>query len=180
VCLPLLISTQRAQVHDQGEHFMNNATQPASPIFPRPDIFRACVNTKPFLTTRLSGLSCLRPELVGARTHRIWKIHAEGHVGRHRTMLGLFIDQTLEPGSYDLVRNDRITAVYHRTPKQVAQVYHSRDFQRGSVTLLEFNPDTGRLRGTFEFAMSAIGFDVSGGEFDVVCPREEDGLASPR
>jgi hypothetical protein len=159
---------------------MNQALTRASSTAPTPDIFRASVNTKPFLTTRLSGLSCLRPELVGARTHRIWKIHAEGQVARHRTMMGLFIDQTLEPGTYDLVRNDRITAVYHRTPKQVAQVYHSRDFQRGSLTLLEFNPVTGRLRGTFEFAMSAIGFDVSGGEFDVMCPREENGFASSR
>lgn len=159
---------------------MNNAPQPASSTSPRPDIFRAFVNSKPFMASRLSGLSCLRPELCGARTHRIWKIHAEGQVARHRTMLGLFIDQTLEPGTYDLVRNDRITVVYHRTPKQVLQVFHSRDFQRGSLTLIEFKPDTGRLRGTFEFSMSAIGFDVSGGEFDVVCPREEDGLASPR
>jgi hypothetical protein len=180
VHLPSLTPIQPGQVHDQGEHFMNTRNQPASPTRPRPDIFRAFVNTKPFVASRLSGLSCLRPELSGARTHRIWKIHAEGQVARHRTMLGLFIDQTLEPGTYDLVRNDRITVVYHRTPKQVVQVFHSRDFQCGSVTLLEFNSDTGRLRGTFEFAMSAIGFDVSGGEFDVVCPREEDGLASPR
>lgn len=135
--------------------------------------FSAMINDKPFLTTSLTGLSCLRPELVGARTCRIWKINVVGQVARHRTMLGLFIDQTLQPGTYDLVCDDRVSAVYHLTPPQLSQVYHSQNFQSGSVTLLECNAETGRLRGTFEFGMSAINFKVSAGEFDLVCDRDD-------
>lgn len=132
----------------------------------------ALVNGKPFITQTLSGLACLRPELSGARELRIWKIHAIGKVAHRRTMLGFFIDQALQPGTYDLVGNERLTAIYHLTPKQVARVYHSCDFQVGSVTLLECNVETGRLRGTFEFAISAIEFTVSAGEFELLCPSQ--------
>lgn len=131
--------------------------------------FSALVNNKPFTLSLLQGLSCLRSELVGVRTHKIWKIHATGKVAHRRTVFGFFIDQSLQPGTYDLVRNERLTAVYHLTPRQQAQVYNSRDFQQGSLTLLECNPETGRLRGTFEFSMSAIDFTVSQGEFDLYC-----------
>jgi hypothetical protein len=139
--------------------------------------FSARINGTPLITTDLSGMSCLRPELTGARSQRIWKIHAVGKVGPHRTALGLFIDQTLAPGIYDLVRDERLTAVYHLTPKRVAQVFHSRDFAQGRVRLLRCNADTGRLRGSFEFGIPAMNFKVSRGEFDLLCPREEDILA---
>ncbi len=158
---------------------MKDSNQTALPtLADAPNHFSAVVCGKPFVTTALSGLLCLRPELMGVRNRSIWKIHAAGHVARRRTILGLFIDQTLEPGTYDLVRNDRLTAVYHLTPPKVAQVYHSRDFQHGSVTLLECNVETGRLRGTFEFAMSAINFKVCEGEFDLLCPPQESTRAS--
>jgi hypothetical protein len=142
--------------------------------------FYASVNNRPFLTSTVNGLSCLRPELTGARTHAIWKIHAVGQVARRRTVVGLFIDQALQPGTYDLVNDERITAIYHLTPAQVARIYHSRDFDRGSVTLLECNAQTGRLRGTFEFAMPWIDFTVSEGMFDLVCPHERAAPASFR
>jgi len=154
---------------------MNDPTRPTA--LTARGHFSARINGTPFITTDLSGVSCLRPELTGARSQRIWKLHAVGKVGPHRTALGLFIDQTLTAGIYDLVRNDRLTAVYHLTPKQVAQVFHSRDFAQGRVRLLECNPDTGRLRGSFEFGIPAMNFSVSRGEFDLLCPREEDILA---
>lgn len=162
---------------------MENITHLPSPGFPRDSgqgHFHALINNKPFTTTDLQGLLCLRSELVGQRTCRIWKIHATGKVAHRRTVFGFFIDQSLEPGTYDLVRNERLTAVYHLTPKQQAQVYHSRDFQHGSVTLIECNAETGRLRGTFEFSMSAIDFTVSHGEFDLRCSPGKDLAASAR
>jgi hypothetical protein len=131
--------------------------------------FYAQVNGKPFLTARLTGLTCLRSELESVQTCKIWKIHAMGKVAYRSTAFGFFIDQSLTPGAYDLARDERLAAVYHLAPKKVAQVYHARDFQEGRLTLLECNLETGRLRGTFEFAISAIGFKVSAGEFDVQC-----------
>jgi hypothetical protein len=131
--------------------------------------FNATVNGKPFLTTALTGTRCLRPELSGMRTRHIWNLHVAGQVARRRTMIGFFIDQVLTPGTYDLVGNDHLSVVYHLTPRQFARVYHSQHFQQGRVTLLECDTQTGRLRGTFDFAMSATGFKVADGEFDLVC-----------
>lgn len=151
---------------------MENITQFPSPGLPHGSsqgYFRALINDKPFTTTHLQGHLCLRSELTGERTCKIWKVHATGKVAWRRTVFGFFIDQSLEPGTYDLVRNERLTAVYHLMPRQQAQVYHSRDFQHGSVTLHECDAHTGRLRGAFEFSMSAIDFIVSQGEFDLRC-----------
>ena len=134
-----------------------------------PGHFAAVVNGRPWSLTQVTGIACKRAELEGMRTRNIWKIHAVGQVRQRRTVIGFFIDQVLVPGTYDLVRNDRLTAVYHLTPRQVATVYHSRDFQEGSVTLHECDVETGRVRGTFEFAIPAMGFRVSQGEFDLVC-----------
>ncbi|MDH0745396.1 hypothetical protein N5D61_03425 [Pseudomonas sp. GD03842] len=134
--------------------------------------FQALVNGKPFQAQSLSGLACLQTELEGVRTRNIWKIHAVGKVGCRRTLFGLFLDRSLEPGTYDLLRNDRLTVIYHLTPKQSSQVYHSRDFQQGSLNLIECPGATGRLRGAFEFAIPAVGFAVTRGEFDVLCPPE--------
>lgn len=137
-----------------------------------PDRFEAQVNGKAFISTGLSAWACLRTELEGSRSYKIWKIHAVGKVAGRRTVFGLFMDQTLPLGTYDLARDARLTVVYHLTPKRHAQVFHSRDFQQGTLTLLDGNGDTGRLRGTFEFAVPAIGFGVSGGVFDLVCRSE--------
>lgn len=134
--------------------------------------FRALVNGRPFLTTQVSAVSCLRSELKGPCSHTIWKIHVVGKVCYRRTVIGFFIDHSLPPGTYDLVGNDKLTAVYHLTPKQRAQIFHSRDFECGSMTLLECNAQTGRIRGHFEFAIPAIDFSVSRGTFDLVCPRD--------
>lgn len=131
--------------------------------------FNAVVNARQFLTTHLSAVWCLRPELDGVRTHSIWKVHAVGQVASRRTVFGLFIDRMLKPGTYDLVANDRLTVVYHLTPRRIAQVYHSRDFQQGSLTLLACEIETGRLKGTFEFAIPAIGFEVTDGQFELIC-----------
>ncbi|WP_341958881.1 hypothetical protein [Pseudomonas sp. RC10] len=137
--------------------------------FDKDSRFSAVVNGKPFITTRLQGIACLRSELEGVQTRQIWKIHATGKVAHRRTVFGFFIDQSLQPGTYDLVRNERVSAVYHLTPKQQAMVFHSRDFQDGTLTLLECNVETGRLRGTFEFSIPAIDFNVTRGEFNLVC-----------
>lgn len=109
--------------------------------------FGALINDKHFLTTSLNGVSCLRPELIGVRTCRIWKIHAVGQVARHRTLFGLFIDHALVPGVYDLAGNERITVIYHLTPKRMSTIVHSRDVQQGRMTLLECGADSRRLRG---------------------------------
>jgi hypothetical protein len=129
--------------------------------------FQAMINDKPFLAASVTGRSCWRSELRHKPSRRIWKILATGHVARHGTSIGLFIDQTLVPGTYDLVDNPKISVVYHRTPRQIARVYHSRHFQTGSLTLLECDPDTRRLRGTFEFGMSSIDFKVTAGAFNL-------------
>lgn len=146
---------------------------PPEPVMP-PDPhnhFYAQVNGKPFLTTRLCGRSCLRSELVGVRTCKIWKIHAVGKVAHHRTVLGMFIDQSLGPGTYDLVQDERLSVIYHVTPRQFAQLYHSRDFETASVTLLECDVQTGHLRGTFEIDMPSAGLLIADGQFDVWCTQ---------
>ena len=137
-----------------------------------PDRFQALINGKPFMPQRLHALSCLQTELEGTRNRKIWKLHAVGKVAYRRTVFGIFIDQSLEPGTYDLVRDDRLTVIYHLTPRQTAQVFHSHDFQEGSLTLLECEGDAGRLRGRFEFAIPAVGFFVSCGDFDLLCRPE--------
>jgi hypothetical protein len=58
---------------------MTDSTPPTAPT--ARGHFSARINGTPFITTDLSGMSCLRPELTGARSQRIWKIHAVGKVG---------------------------------------------------------------------------------------------------
>jgi hypothetical protein len=129
--------------------------------------FQAMVNGKPFVAASVTAWSCWRAELRHKPNRRIWKVLATGHVTRHSTSIGLFIDQTLGPGTYDLVNNPCISVVYHRTPRQMARVYHSRYFQTGELILLECNPDTRRLRGTLEFGMSSINFKLAQGAFNL-------------
>lgn len=129
----------------------------------------ATINGKIFIPSDLTALACLRSELAGARTQKIWKLHAVGKVGHRRTVLGLFIDQSLGPGTYDLVRDERLSVVYHVTPRQFHQIFHAHDFQSGTVTLLECSVETGHLRGTFEINMPAADLEVTDGSFDVHC-----------
>ena len=142
----------------------------------RSGISKACelsasINGKPFTPRQLSAYSCLRPELTGKRSLKIWKIHAVGKVAHHRTVLGMFIDQSLEPGTYDLVQDERVSAIYHVTPRQFAQLYHSRDFEKGAVTLIECDVETGHLRGTFAIDMPSAGLLIADGQFDVWCTQ---------
>lgn len=143
--------------------------QPAGALVQVAGHFQALVKGKPFITKGLSGLVCLRSELDAARSSDIWKIHAAGQVAAHRTMIGFYIDRALGPGTYDLVGNEQIKTIYHLTPKRMATIFHSRDLQFGSMTLLECNLDTRRLRGTFEFSIPALGFEVRDGAFDLLC-----------
>jgi hypothetical protein len=108
-----------------------------------------------------------RPELTHASDRWIWKVIAEGKVGRKRTSIGLFLDLDLEPGTYALVGEERIKIVYSETPQSV--IYHSVHFQSGAFTLFEANRETRRLRGQFSFSISAMDFAVTDGHFDVQC-----------
>lgn len=129
--------------------------------------FQALINDKPFIATSVVALSCWRAELGDAPNRRIWKIIATGNVARQGTSIGIYIDQSLTPGTYNLINNHTISVVYHLTPRQVAQIYHSRHFQTGCLELQECNEQTKRLRGTFEFGLSSISFKVTSGAFDV-------------
>jgi hypothetical protein len=148
---------------------------PAKPPLQRPQApaargtFSAIVNGHPFITHRLSAMACLRPGRSDPLTCRIWKILATGTVRRHRTMIGLFIDQTVQPGSYNLLRNEQITVIYHLTPTRMAKIYHSRDLQQGNLTLLGCDATSGQLNGNFEFAVPTKDFHVTDGLFDLVC-----------
>lgn len=127
------------------------------------------VNHRPLVVSSLLGRLTLRPELAGAADHWIWKVIAEGKVGRKRTSIGLFLDFDLEPGTYALVGQERVRIVYNETPHWQSVIYHSTHFQSGVFTLVEANSETGRIRGQFNFSISAIGFAVTDGSFDVQC-----------
>lgn len=129
--------------------------------------FHALVNGKPFIATSVIALSCWRAELGRAPSRRIWKIIASGNVARKGTSIGIYIDQSLTPGVYDLINNHKISIVYHLTPRVIAKVYHSRHFQTGCLELQECAEQTKRLRGLFEFGLSSISFEVTSGAFDV-------------
>ncbi|UZJ62173.1 hypothetical protein OKW98_10885 [Pseudomonas sp. KU26590] len=154
---------------------------PAKPPLQRPQApaalgtFSATVNGHPFITHSLSAMACLRPGRSDPLTCRIWKILATGTVRRHRTMIGLFIDETVQPGSYNLLRNEQITVIYHLTPTRMAKIYHSRDLQQGNLTLLGCDAAAGALHGNFEFAVPTKNFHVTEGLFDLVCdPNAEE------
>lgn len=136
---------------------------------PCPGTFAAVVNHRPLVVSSLLGRLTLRPELAGVADHWIWKVIAEGKVGQKRTSIGLFLDRDLEPGSYELVGQDRIKIVYNETPHWQSVIYHSAHFQSGVFTLLEANRETRRIRGQFSFSISAMGFAVTDGSFDVQC-----------
>ena len=148
---------------------------PAKPPLQRPlapaarGTFSATVNGHPFITHSLSAMACLRPGREDPRTCRIWKILATGTVRRHRTMIGLFINESVPSGCYNLLRNEQITVIYHLTPTRMARIYHSRDLQQGNLTLLGVDAKSGQLQGNFEFAIPSEDFLLTDGLFDLVC-----------
>lgn len=145
-------------------HHLPHSIPPAPPAAER---FQMLVNGKPFVANSITGRSCWRAELASTPSRRIWKILASGRVARQGTSIGLYIDQSLTPGVYDLVDNTLISVVYHLTPRKVARVLHSRAFQRGRLALLECDPSTQRLRGTFDFSLPSSDFHVTAGKFDL-------------
>lgn len=132
-------------------------------------MFQAMINRRPLVVSSLLSRLTLRPELARASDHWIWKVIAEGKVGRKRTSIGLFLDFDLEPGTYALVGQERVRIVYNETQRWRSVVYHSAHFQCSAFTLLEANRETRRLRGQFSFSISAMGFAVTDGLFDVQC-----------
>ncbi len=131
--------------------------------------FAASVNQKPFVLSSLVGRLTKRPELSHAPDHWIWKVIADGKVGRKRTSIGLFFDHDLRLGSHNLIGHNRIKVIYNETPHWQSVIYHSGHFQTGVLTLIEANPHTMRLKGHFSFAISAMAFEVTEGAFDVQC-----------
>jgi hypothetical protein len=131
--------------------------------------FKALVTRQPLIVTSVLARLTTRLELSEAPNHWIWKVIAEGKIGQTRTCIGLFIDQGLPLGTYEIPAEPRIKVIYNQTPRWKNIVYHSGNFQSGQLTLLEADVATRRLRGEFGFSISAIGFDVSDGAFDLHC-----------
>jgi len=131
--------------------------------------FQAQVTRQPLIVTSVLARLTMRLELGEAPNHWIWKIIAEGKIGQTRTCIGLFIDQGLPLGTYEIPAEPRIKVVYNQTPRWKNIVYHSANFQAGQLTLLEADVASRRLRGEFGFSISAIGFEVSNGAFDLHC-----------
>ncbi|MFJ4145351.1 hypothetical protein [Pseudomonas sp. NPDC089734] len=131
--------------------------------------FKVNVNRTPLQVSSLLGRLTLRPELSQTPSHWIWKVIADGKVGHKRTSIGLFFDKDLEPGTYDLIGNERIKVVYNETPHWQSVIYHSAHFQAGLFTLIESDPQKQRLQGLFNFSIPAIDFEVTDGAFEVYC-----------
>jgi hypothetical protein len=138
----------------------------------------ATINGKPVVFSQVSAVACLRCELEAAGNRAIWKIHAVGKVAHRRTVMGLFIDQSLAPGTYDLVNDEHLAMVYHVTPRQFFQLYHAHDFQSGCVTLLECDAQHKRLRGTFQMSMPRAGLEITDGSFDLLWAEVRPSAAS--
>lgn len=129
--------------------------------------FQAQVNQHPFkVTSLLAGLT-LRPELSSVPTHWIWKVIAEGKVDRKCASIGLFFDRDLPLGTYDLLASPHIKIIYNQTPHWQSIIYHSEHFQSGQLTLLEADIPSQRLRGEFDFSISAVDFAVTDGTFEL-------------
>ena len=111
----------------------------------------------------------LRPELLQVAYHWIWKIVAEGKVGRRRTSIGLFFDRDLAPGTYPLVGHSPVRVVYNEAPHSQGIIYHSAHLQSGTLTLQAVDPRHRRVQGRFDFGISAVDFEVSRGRFTVQC-----------
>ena len=131
--------------------------------------FQAQVTRQPLIVTSVLAQLTMRLELGELPSHWIWKVIAEGKIGQTRTCIGLFIDQGLSLGTYQIPAEPRIKVVYNQTPRWKNIIYHSENFQAGQLTLLEADVASRRLRGEFGFSISAIDFEVSDGAFDLHC-----------
>lgn len=131
--------------------------------------FQAQVTRQPLIVTSVLAQLTMRLELGELPSHWIWKVIAEGKIGQTRTCIGLFIDQGLPLGTYQIPAEPRIKVVYNQTPRWKNIIYHSENFQAGQLTLLEADVASRRLRGEFGFSISAIDFEVSDGAFDLHC-----------
>lgn len=131
--------------------------------------FQAQVTRQPLIVTSVLAQLTMRLELGELPSHWIWKVIAEGKIGQTRTCIGLFIDQGLPLGTYQIPAEPRIKVVYNQTPRWKNIIYHSEIFQAGQLTLLEADVASRRLRGEFGFSISAIDFEVSDGAFDLHC-----------
>ena len=131
--------------------------------------FQAQVNQHPLQVTSLLAGLALRPELSTTPCHWIWKIIANGTVGRKRASIGLFFDRNLPLGTYDLLTHPNIKIIYNQTPHGRNIIYHTGHFQSGQLTLLEADIAAQRLRGQFGFSISAVDFALTDGEFDLHC-----------
>lgn len=131
--------------------------------------FQAQVTRQPLIVTSVLAQLTMRLELGELPSHWIWKVIAEGKIGQTRTCIGLFIDQGLPLGTYQIPAEPRIKVVYNQTPRWKNIIYHSANFQAGQLTLLEADVASRRLRGEFGFSISAIDFEVCDGAFDLHC-----------
>ena len=132
-------------------------------------LFQAQINQQPFVVTSMTAGLTLRPELAQIPNHWIWRVVAEGRVGSKRASIGLFMDYDLAPGTYRLPVDSRVRVVFSQTPHGRSVIYHSAQFQAGRITLIEADVASLSLKGTFEFGISAVGFAVTGGRFDLLC-----------
>ncbi len=148
---------------------MDAALKRRKPPSPCLGTFQAQINQHPFLVTEMSAGLKLRPELSQIPDHWIWRVVADGKVGSKRASIGLFIDYDLTPGTYRLPSHPRIKVVFSQTPHGRSVIYHSAQLQAGRMTLIEADVANLRLRGTFEFSISAMDFAVTGGTFDLLC-----------
>jgi len=134
-----------------------------------PGLFQATVNRQPMVVKSLFGKLTLRPEIEAVPKHWIWKVIAEGKVGRRSTSIGLFFDHDLQPGTYDIIHDERIRIVYNDSPHWDNVIYHSANFQTGTLILSEVDLHGCKLAGQFSFSVSAVDFAVTDGAFDLYC-----------
>lgn len=134
-----------------------------------PGHFQATVNRRPLVVKSLFGKITLRPEIATAPTHWVWKVIAEGKVARRNASIGLFFDHDLAPGTYDIINDERIKIVYNDSPNWNNIIYHSTDFQTGTLILSEVDLERLKLAGQFSFSVSAVDFEVTDGMFDLYC-----------
>lgn len=133
------------------------------------DFFQACVNGQSLQVSALLGRLILRAEQSPTSDLWVWKIIADGKVGRRRTSIGLFLDRDLQPGTYPLVGNPQIKVVYNESPHWNSVIYHSAHLQSGALTLLAVDQQRQQVQGLFDFGISAIDFEVTQGHFAVHC-----------
>lgn len=146
-------------------------SQPKRMIRPpsNPGHFQAKVNQQPFQLNSLFGKLTLRPEIAAVPRHWIWKIIAEGRAGGRRTSIGLFFDHDIEPGTYNVIDNERIRIVYNDSPHWNNVIHHSANFQTGTLILTEVDLESLKVAGQFSFSVSAVDFEVTDGAFELCC-----------